>query len=174
MLTFHPALNCAHEIMRKAHDHVLKSKRFWKLLASLPQVAFRDAKSLKDRLVTSKLKPESNIATGNLKRCSKRCKICKILVPGDEYKSFMTKKKYKINFWFVYNSIDVIYLISCTVCGSQYTGTTVARFRERFNYYKSNVNLYSQKSSWTDARENDISFFLILNTYLFKWRHLKL
>ena len=98
MLSFHPALNCVHEIMRKAHGHIFKSKRFSKVLTSLPRVAFRNAKSLKDRLVRSKLKPESNIATGNLKRKSKRSKICKILVPGDEFKSFMTKKKYKINF----------------------------------------------------------------------------
>ena len=130
--------------MRKAHGHIIKSKRFSKVLTSLPRVAFRNAKSLKDRSARSKLKPESNIANGNLKRKSKRSKICIILVPGDEFKSFMTKKKYKINFWFVYNSIDISYLISCTVCGSQYTGTTAIRFRERFNHYKSNANLYSQ------------------------------
>ena len=49
-----------------------------------------------------------------------------------------------MNFRFDCNSSDVIYLISCTVCGRQYTGTTVTRFRKRFNQYKSNVNLYSQ------------------------------
>ena len=151
--------------MRKAHGHVLKSKRFSRLWASHPRVAFRDTKSLKDCLVRSKLKLESSIATGNLKRCSKRCKICKILVPGDEYKSFMTKKKYKINFWFVYNCIDVIYLISCTVCGSQYTGTTVARFRERFNHYKSNVNLYSQRVRGLMQEKMTSHFFLF-------WTHI--
>ena len=49
-----------------------------------------------------------------------------------------------MNFQFDCNSSDVIYLTSCTLCGRQYTGTTVTRFRERFNQYKSNVNLYSQ------------------------------
>ena len=49
-----------------------------------------------------------------------------------------------MNFRFDYNSSDVIYLISCTVCGCQYMGTMVTRFRERFNQHKSNVNLYSQ------------------------------
>ena len=46
-----------------------------------------------------------------------------------------------MNFLFDYNSIDVIHLISCTVCGSQYTGqytdTTVTKFREKFNHYRS-------------------------------------
>ena len=42
------------------------------------------------------------------------------------------------------NGNHIIYLISCTVCGRQYTGTTVTRFRERFSQHKSNVNLYNQ------------------------------
>ena len=51
MLTFHPALNCVHAILRKAHRHVLKSNRLSRVLPSPPRVAFRYAKSLKDRLV---------------------------------------------------------------------------------------------------------------------------
>ena len=49
-----------------------------------------------------------------------------------------------MNIRFDCNSIDAIYLKSCTVCGSQYTGTTVTRLREKFNQYKSNMNLHSQ------------------------------
>ena len=50
-----------------------------------------------------------------------------------------------MNFRFDGNSSDVIYLISCTVCGRQYTGIPrLTRFRERFNQYKWNVDLYSQ------------------------------
>ena len=70
--------------------------------------------------------------------------ICNYIEPGSKFKSFVTKKLYKINFRFDCNSSDVIYLISCKICGRQYTGTAVTRFWERFNQYKSNVNLYSQ------------------------------
>ena len=76
MLTFHPALNCVHRIPREAHCHVLKSNRL------------------------SKLKPKSDVTTGNFDCGSKRCEICKILVPGNEFKSFVTKKSYKISFLF--------------------------------------------------------------------------
>ena len=144
MLTFHPALNRFHAILSKAHHHVLKSSRFSRVLPSPPQAAFCNAKSLKDHLVRSKLKPESDVTTANFNCSSKRCEICKILVPGNECKSFVTKKTYKMNFQFDCNSSNVIYLISCTVCGCQYTGTMITRFGERFNQYKSNMNLYSQ------------------------------
>ena len=144
MLTYHPALNCIHEILRKAQRHVLKSNRLSKVLTSSPRVAFRNAKALKDRLVRSKLMSASEVTSGNFKCHHCICQICYILVPGNEFTSFVTKKTYKMNFRFDCNSQDVIYLISCTVCGLQYTGTTVTRFRERFNQYKSNINLYSQ------------------------------
>ena len=50
-----------------------------------------------------------------------------------------------MNFRFDGNSSDVIYLISCTVCGRQYTGIPrLTRFREKFNQYKWNVDLHSQ------------------------------
>ena len=97
MLTFHPALNCVHEILRKAHRHVLKSSRLSRVLPSPPRVGLRNAKSLKDRLVRSKLKPESDVTIGNFNCSSKRCEICKILVPGNEFKSFVTKKTYKLS-----------------------------------------------------------------------------
>ena len=144
VLTFHLALNFVHAILRKAHHHVLKSNRLSRVLPSPPQAAFCNAKFLKDHLVRSKLKPESDVTTANFNCSSKRCKICKILVPGNECKCFLTKKTYKMSFQFDCNSSNVIYLISFTVCGRQYTGTMITRFRERFNQYKSNMNLYSQ------------------------------
>ena len=144
VLTYHPALNCIHEILRNAQHHVFKSERLSKVLKSPPRVAFRNAKTLKDRLVRSKLRTDSDVETGVFKCNSKRCEICNFIEPSTEFKSFVTQKSYKINFRFDCNSSDVIYLLSRKICGRQYTGTTVARFRERFNQYKSNVNLYSQ------------------------------
>ena len=40
VLTYHPALNCIHEILRNAQRHVYKSARLAKVLKSPPRVAF--------------------------------------------------------------------------------------------------------------------------------------
>ena len=144
VLTYQPALNCIHEISRTAQCHIYKSARPAKVLKSLPQVAFGNAKTLKDRLVRSKLRNEFEVETGIFKCNSKRCEVCNYIEPGSKFKSFVTQKSYKINFRFDCNSLDVVYLISCKIYGCLYTGTTVTRFQERFNQYKSNVNLYSQ------------------------------
>ena len=100
VLTFHPAMNCVHRIPREAHCHVLKSNRLSRILPPPPRVVICNAKSLKDRLVRSKLKPKSDVTTGNFDCGSKRCEICKILVPGNEFKSLVTKKSYKMSFLF--------------------------------------------------------------------------
>ena len=56
VLTYHPAVKNVHEILHKAHHHTLKSPRLQYVLPTPPRVAFRNDKSLKDKLVRSKLK----------------------------------------------------------------------------------------------------------------------
>ena len=75
--------------MTKAHRDNLKSNKLSKVLTSPP---FRNAKYLKDRLVRSELKPKWDDASGNFNCNSKRCEIYKILVSGDDFKSFVAKK----------------------------------------------------------------------------------
>ena len=133
LLTYHPALNCIYELLRNAQHHVYQSARLAKVLKSLPRVTFRNKKTSKDRLVRSKLRNESEVETGHFKCNSKRREVCNYIEPGSKLKSFVTQKLYKINFRFDCKSSDVIYLISCKICGRQYTGTTMTRFRERFN-----------------------------------------
>ena len=144
VLTYHPALKVVRDILRKAHRHVAKSVKLSKVLTSPPRVAFRNAKTLKDRLVRSKLKTKPNKEPGVFACGRSNCEICDVLLLGKEFKSSVTKKEYKINFNFNCNSENVIYLLTCKVCNIQYVGTTITRFRDRFNQYKSNINLYSQ------------------------------
>ena len=56
VLTYYPALNKVHEILKKAHRYTLRSPRLSAVLPSPPRVAFRNPKTLKDHLVRSKLK----------------------------------------------------------------------------------------------------------------------
>ena len=56
VLTYHPALNQLYEILWRAHKHVLKSPRFHSALPSPRRVAFRNPKTIRDKLVGSKLK----------------------------------------------------------------------------------------------------------------------
>ena len=48
----------------------------------------------------------------------------------------VTGEEYKTNFRFNCNSDCVVYLLICKVCAKQYTGSTITKFRSRFNQYK--------------------------------------
>ena len=101
-------MNKVHEIIRKAHRYVLNSHRLSGELPSPPRVAFRIPKTLRDRLVHSKLKVDKE-ERGVYKCGHSNCKICNVLNLGDEFHSTSTGKKYKINFKFDCNSMCVIY-----------------------------------------------------------------
>ena len=45
----------------------------------------------------------------------------------------------------VYLPICVVYLPTYKVCGKPYTGSTITKFRSRFNQCKSNIKLYGEE-----------------------------
>ena len=113
VLTYHPALNQLYEILRRAHKHVLKLPRLNSGLPSPPKVAFRNPKSITDKLVRSKIK-EFIYKDASTNICGhSNCDICKIFESGDQFESTVTKKTYRINFPFDCNSCCVVYLLTC-------------------------------------------------------------
>ena len=63
-------------------------------------------------------------------------KLVLMLINTDVFQSFVTKVSYRINHKFDCDSKCIIYLFSCKTCGLQYVGSTVERFRIRWNNYK--------------------------------------
>ena len=55
-LTYHRTLTKVCEILQKTHRYTLKSQRLTAVSPSPPRLVFRNAKTLKDHLVKSKLK----------------------------------------------------------------------------------------------------------------------
>ena len=114
------------------------------VLPSPPRVAFRNSKTLKDKLVRSKLKTVKTVSPGTGICGRKNCHICNLLHQGDVFCSTNTGKEFKINFPFDCNSKNVVYLITCKVCRMQYVGSTTTKFRSRLNQCKSNFKLYGE------------------------------
>ena len=144
VLTYHPSLNKVYEILKQAHRHVLKSPKLSIILPTPPRLAFRNAKNLKDRLVRSKLQSLVRQEPGNYPCKASNCHICYILARDQNFISTNTNETYVMNFRFDCNSMNVIYLLTCKVCHMQYVGSTISKFRKRFNQYKSNFTLYNE------------------------------
>ena len=144
VLTFHPALNIVFNVLKSAHRFIEKSPTLKAVLPKPPRVAFRNPKTLRDKLVISKIRENDEEERGNFPCGHSNCEICKILEPGKEFKSTVTGEVFKMNFHFDCNSICGVYLLTCRICKKQYTGSTITRFRERFNQYKSNLKLHGE------------------------------
>ena len=103
-------------------------------------------KSLQDYLIRSKLRPLDQNPTGNrgTQKCtSNRCDVCNYLAVGDSFSSHVTGTSYTVNHRLDCNSRNVVYVISCKVCGLQYVGSTTTKFRLRFNNHKSRLRAHS-------------------------------
>ena len=135
--------------MRELQPVLGSSDRCKQAVKDLPVMAFRRPKNLKDYLVRAKLKPANSEerVRGTVKCGNQRCMICKNhLKVGRSCISKRTNKSYSINYKLDCNSDNVVYLISCKVCGLQYVGSTVTPFRFRFNNHKSRINTHVKSS----------------------------
>ena len=116
ILAFHPALHVIFYILLSAHRHIEKSSLLKSVLPKPPRVAFRNPKSLRDKLVRPELKSEDEKEQGNFPCCGKHCDICNILYPNNQFRSTVTGEEYKMNFHFNCNRDCVVYLLTCKAC----------------------------------------------------------
>ena len=61
---------------------------------------------------------------------------------------------YTVNHWLDCNSRNVVYLITCKVCGLQYVSSATTKFRLSFNNHKSRLRAHSKMSA-ADKHKDD-------------------
>ena len=139
VLTIYPALNIVFDVLKRAHRHVQKSPVLKAVLPKPPRTAFPNPKTLRDKLICSKLKLTDDSEQGSFSCGRGNCEICNILKPDKEFKSTVTGEIYKMNFYFDCNSLCDLYLITCKVCKEKYTGSTVTKFRARHHGHNGSI-----------------------------------
>ena len=157
VVTYHPGLPNIGGILRDLQPLLHCSGKCRKAVKDVPMVAFRRPKSLGDYLVHSKLKPlrsQGCKPPGTVKCGGRRCQVCEHLTIGDRFESSNTKKAYSINYALNCNSSNVVYLLSCKVCGIQYVGSTSTKFRLRFNNHKSRIRVHTRFSANEKLRDD--------------------
>ena len=65
--------------------------------------------------------------------------VCKYTDENSHFKSSQDDQRYSINYNLNCNSSNVVYLITCKNCSLQYVGSTITKFRLRFNNHKSRI-----------------------------------
>ena len=108
VLTYHPALYQFYEVMLRLHKHVLKSPRFHGALPSQTRVASWNPKTIRDKLVLSKLKKFIYKDAG-INICGhSNFDICKIFEKGDQEKTVWKKRLRRKNTALIFHLIVTI------------------------------------------------------------------
>ena len=93
---YHPNLPKLEWTIRHYHHILQDSDQLWQAFPSLPIIAFRRLRNLRDLLVRADFTPKRSDTLGNF--CSKaiRCKTCPILVTTDTFSSSVTGEHFKL------------------------------------------------------------------------------
>ena len=103
-------------------------------------MAFRKPKSLGDYLVRAKVDNRlSKNILGSVKCSSKRCEVCNYMDDSSHFKSSQDNRRYSIKYNLNCNYTNVVYLMTCKKCALQYVGSTITKFKLRFNNHKSRI-----------------------------------
>ena len=125
--TFHPNLPPLRKITNDNHHILHTSDRLAQVAPDNPILAYRRPRNLRDLIVRAEVpSPEtaSTIQHGTFK-CDSRCVVCQNHIRESESFSGHTLSTfYKTIGHITCNTTNVIYLISCRLCGVQYVGET--------------------------------------------------
>jgi hypothetical protein len=145
VVTFHPKLPPLRNITNDNHHILHTSDRLQQAVPDTPILAYRRPRNLRDLLVRAEVPPLTDpISTtqqGTHTCHSNRCVVCKDHIQeGTTFASHVNNSSHKIRANITCTTSNVVYLITCRVCGVQYVGETKNTLKKRFYGHRSTVN----------------------------------
>ncbi|XP_071792086.1 uncharacterized protein [Asterias amurensis] len=146
VVTFHPSLPPIRKITSSNHHILHTSDRLQRAVQEEPIVAFRRPPSLRDLIVRAEVPPINDDVNPPLPqgtfRCSNisKCIVCRQHIrESDSFTSNTGGTTHKTRGHVTCTTTNLIYLISCRVCGVQYIGETRTTLKRRFYGHRSTV-----------------------------------
>ena len=142
--TYNPHITFIAEIANR-NWHLLQSKeRLARIFQEPPLVAYRRLKSLRDILVSTKLKSKTtranNNTTGSCGPCSKpKCSWCSRINETSTFTGTQDSKVFDTFHTVNCQSTWVIYIIECKICQLQYVGKSETGFNLRLNNPRNHI-----------------------------------
>ena len=142
VVDFNPGLPDCNKIINK-HKHILDLDLSLPFNSDNLLTSYRKAKTVKDLLVSSRLRPIEDSRDGVEGKCSpceNKCTVCKtFLVETNKFTSHHTSQTFYINQKVNCNSENVIYLINIKKCKLSYIGYTTTAMKSRWSTTKSHI-----------------------------------
>ena len=142
--TYNPHTSFIAEIANR-NWHFLQSKeRLARIFEQRPLIAYRRPKSLRDTLVSSKLRSKTTgdhtTTTGDCGPCKKpKCSWCIRVNKTSTFTGTQDSKVFDIFHTVNCQSTFVIYIIECKICKLQYVGKSETAFNLRLNNHRNHI-----------------------------------
>ena len=137
-VTYYPVFRHLKSQLKELHVMLVCDEAHKNVFPEVPIIGFRNNKNFKSQLVRAVL-PDIN-EVGRCESCGGKmppCQLCSNMKNTSTFKSKHSNKVYQTKKNFNCNSKLIVYLIERRVCGKQYNGRTMTKFRARANNYKS-------------------------------------
>ena len=135
---------------------MVQDPRLQEIFPAPPLVAYKRPQNIKDKIIRSKVPPQSSTRpkrqSHGMKKCNK-CSVCPYIREGKIVKATATNVKIDINYSVDCSTKNVVYLIGCKKCPLQYIGETERMVKERFAEHRGYVNTKNE-SKTTGAHFN--------------------
>ena len=137
-ITYYPSFQNVRSILEEPQILLAPDKEHKNVFPEVRIVGFRNGESFKDYLVRTALPKTDN--AGGSKPCGEgTCQVCDHIITTNTSATKVCGEVFKIQSGLlISNSEKVLYLLRCKICdGTPYVGKAKAKFRLRFNNYKS-------------------------------------
>ena len=158
-VTYYPVFRHLKSQLKELHVILACDEDHQKEFPEVPIIGFKKIMNLKSHLVRAAL-PDIN-EVGRCKSYGGKippCELCSNTKITSTFKSKHSNEVYQIKENFNCNSKVVIYLIECRVCGKQYNGSTVTKFRARANIYESTHRKFWKEQILSNQARNQKRF----------------
>ena len=128
-----------HKYLTELHT----STRLRLAIPETPILGERNCRSLRNLLMPSSLpmSPDTNTDPGCFSCHKTKCTICtQHLVQTNTFTSSKTSETFHIRHHMTCETSNVVYLLYCTRCNTQYVGETKNTLKQRFYLHRSNIN----------------------------------
>ena len=138
-LTYHPSLKGFQRVLKEAHILLTPNLEHRNVFGNTPpMIGWRKARTLKDHLVRAKITSRVTTCSKSVPCGSKICQVCSFINGESVFSDSENKYSFDIRAGVLNcNSDHIVYLFECKSCAKQYVGSTITKFRYRFNNYKS-------------------------------------
>ena len=133
-----------HQITSANHDIIHTSDLLQHAIPDEPVISFRCPLSPRNLLVRAKVPPTNDSSIPPIQHVmfwyTSRCVTCQEhIFQSDSFKSHTTGAHHKIRVHITCTTSNIIYLISCRICGIQYIGETKNSLKKRVYGHRSTV-----------------------------------